>query len=402
MAKKKTSKSPDSYMLTNRVIKRQESIVRQDLQDWKNARQLAEMPSKPRNYKLQRLYSEVMLDGLMSAQITNLRIGKTQGAERSITNADGTINEEQTTIFNTLGIYEKLVKYIVESQFYGYSLIELSQENGLVSVELVPRMNVVPQTGDFYTDYLGNETIPYRELNEYGKTLIEIYPDNATLGQLNKAVPYVLMKKFAMSCWSELCEIFGIPPRVLKTNTADSDMLNRAENMMREIGSAAYFIIDTDEELDFTQGSNTDGSVYKNLITTCNEQLSLLNLGAVIGTDTEHGNYSKEESSQKLLESIIRSDKKLIETVFNRQILPCLAEMGLMAANCRLKINQEVDITQLWQITSQALPYFEFDTEWLNSTFGLRIIGKKTVDNGQLTIDNFKTAAKITGEHDFF
>ncbi|WP_446662918.1 phage portal protein family protein, partial [Flavobacterium psychrophilum] len=34
---------------------------------------------------------------------------------------------------------------------------------------------------------------------------------------LNKAVSHVLFKRFAQSCWSELCEIYGIPPRVLKT-----------------------------------------------------------------------------------------------------------------------------------------------------------------------------------------
>ena len=64
-------------------------------------------------------------------------------------------------------------------------------------------------------------------------------------GLLNKAVPHALFKKFAHSCWSELCEIYGIPPRYIKTNTQDPEMLDRAEQMLRDMGSAAYFIIDT-------------------------------------------------------------------------------------------------------------------------------------------------------------
>ena len=113
--------------------------------------------------------------------------------------------------------------------------------------DLVPRENVSPEVGKFYPDAEGSETVDYRLLPEFGHWLVEIYPRKRDLGLLNKAVPYVLIKKFALSCWSELCEIFGIPPRVMKTNTTDDEMLERAETMMREIGSAAYFIIDTTE-----------------------------------------------------------------------------------------------------------------------------------------------------------
>lgn len=129
--------------------------------------------------------------------------------------------------------------------------------------DLVPRENVSPEVGKFYPDAEGSETVDYRLLPEFGRWLVEIYPRKCDLGLLNKAVPYVLIKKFALSCWSELCEIFGIPPRVMKTNTTDDEMLERAETMMREIGSAAYFIIDTTEDFEFAQGVATNGDVYK-------------------------------------------------------------------------------------------------------------------------------------------
>ena len=243
--------------------------------------------------------------------------------------------------------------------------------------DLVPRENVSPEVGKFYPDAEGSETVDYRLLPEFGRWLVEIYPRKCDLGLLNKAVPYVLIKKFALSCWSELCEIFGIPPRVMKTNTTDDEMLERAETMMREIGSAAYFIIDTTEDFEFAQGVATNGDVYKNLISTCDQQLSLLNLAAVLGQDTENGNRSKEESSTKLMEAVVKADKRLIESSFNRKILPALAAIGFLKPGLRLEITKEVDLEKLWKMTYEASQNYDVDPEWIRDTFGIAVIGKK-------------------------
>lgn len=379
-----------------RVIKRQEAIVRKDIQDWKTARQLAENPDEPRQYRLQNLYRDVMLDALMTSQVNVLRIGKSQGADFDLVDQNGDTNEKATSILKDSGLFERLVEFIVGAQFYGYSLLEFSKDaKGEVDFVDLPRENVVPETGLFYPDYYGIGEIRYRELPEFGKTIVEICPNTRDFGLINKAVPYVLMKKFALSCWSELCEIFGMPPRVLKTNTNDNEMLNRAEQMMRDIGSAAYFIIDTTEEIDFAQGTNTNGDVYKNLIRECDEQISLINLAAVIGQDTENGNYSKEKSSADLLESVVQADKRLIESTFNRKILPALSYLGLVPEGLRLRISKSKNLQELWTMATQAMPYFEVDPKWIKETFGIEVTGARSAvaDNGQLRMDNGQLSA---------
>ena len=264
--------------IIRRVIRRQESVTRKDIADWKRARLQATSTYEPKQVLLQRLFSEVIDDALMTSQVSVLRIGKSQGAEFEL-KMNGRKDEAETQKFKDSGLYEDLVELIVEAQFFNHSLIEFDYDPaGTVVADLVPRENVSPEVGKFYPDAEGSETVDYRLLPEFGRWLVEIYPRKCDLGLLNKAVPYVLIKKFALSCWSELCEIFGIPPRVMKTNTTDDEMLERAETMMREIGSAAYFIIDTTEDFEFAQGVATNGDVYKNLISTCDQQLSLLNL----------------------------------------------------------------------------------------------------------------------------
>ncbi len=367
----------EDRQLIHRVIKKQESITRKDIADWKRARQQASNVNEPKQVLLQNLYEETMLDALMTSQVSVLRIGRSQGVDFTL-KLNGEADEEQTQLLKDSGLYEDTVEFIIESLFFGHSVVEFEYDiAGVPTVDLIPRAHVSPEMGRFYPDVTGSEFVEYRDLAEFGKWLVEFYPRKRDLGLLNKAVPYVLMKKFAISCWSELCEIFGIPPRVMKTNTTDDAMLQRAESMMKEIGSAAYFIIDTTENFEFAQGSSTNGDVYKNLISTCDQQLSLLNLAAVLGQDTENGNRSKEESSSKLLDAVIKADNRLIQSTWNKILLPALAAIGFLKPGLRLEIAKEMDTEKMWKMVYEASQYYEIDPEWIKTTFGIEVIGKK-------------------------
>lgn len=359
--------------LIDRIIKRNTSIVRRDFSDWKLAQLSAQNVSNPRQVLLQALYSDVMQDALMSSQIDTLRIGKSKAADFDLVDSQGNTDEQATEQFKASGLYEQFAGHIVESLFYGFTVAEITGGK----VRTVPRSYIEPTEGVFYPDQYGHSGISYRKLREYGRTILEFYPKEDSLGYINKAVPYVLIKKFALSCWSEFCEIFGMPPRILKTNTQDSEMLTRAESMMREIGSAAYAIIDTTEDINFGQSVSTDGTIYEKLISKCDGQISLINLAAVLGQDTVNGNYSKEESSAKLLDDVVASDKKLIESYFNTLILPALAHNGMVKDGLRLRISKSKDIEALWNKTVQAMPYFNIEPKWIKDTFGIEVTDPK-------------------------
>ena len=359
-----------------RVIQRQEAIIRRDIADWRTARLEATRADEPKQHLLQVLYDEVMLDAKMTSQI-GMRVNKSQAADWFLKKGDQN-DEEAMKVLTDNGLFDKLVKYIVESQFYSQSLVQFKfDQQGDPDIELVPRANVSPRSGMFYPDAYGYDGEAYRERPDFGKWILEFCPDKLDLGLLNKATPYVLMKKFALSCWSELCEIYGIPPRVLKTNTQDTDMLNRAEAMMREIGAAAYFIIDTEEEFEFAQANSTNGDVYKNFIATCDEQISLLNLGAVLGQDTLNGNRSKEEASTDLMEIVVEADKRKIAYYINKGAIPAMERLGIIPAGLRFEFAKATDTEKLWKMVFQASAYYEFDVEWLKQTFGMEITGPR-------------------------
>ena len=102
-------------------------MTRKDIADWKRARLQATSTYEPKQVLLQRLFSEVIDDALMTSQVSVLRIGKSQGAEFEL-KMNGRKDEAETQKFKDSGLYEDLVELIVEAQFFNHSLIEFDYD----------------------------------------------------------------------------------------------------------------------------------------------------------------------------------------------------------------------------------------------------------------------------------
>lgn len=348
--------------------------TRQDIAKWNQALNLTNTDD-PKNWLLQNLYDEVRIDALLTSQLEN-RLQKAMAVPFRLVNEKGDIDEEQTAKFKLSDAHLDLVKAIWEKKFYGYNLVELQLAGDTVQVNMLPRQNVVPQTGKFYPDYSEDTPVLYRNMPEFGKWLLE-FTNAGDPGLVNKAVPHILFKRFAQSCWSELCEIYGIPPRVMKTNTQDPGSLNRAEAMMRDMSAAAWFIIDSDETFEWAKGTDTDGAVYSNLIQLCNNEISLLITGAVIGQDTKNGSRSKDESGMEQLDDLVQSDLTMISQAMNSKVLPALVSIGYLKGNIRFEFMPVDDLKELWGITKDALQYYKVDADWVKTKFGVQITAER-------------------------
>lgn len=362
--------------LVRNIVPKAISRVRKDMESWRRALRHADSVERPRRRELMDLYADVMLDALLTSQVEQ-RIGRTQAATFSLKDTSDKVDEEATRLLSEAVWFPLLLRYMLESVFYGHSVVELSSQDDMkLNVTLIPRQNIVPEEGLFLFDSTADKGIYYREMREYGTYVLE-FGSPRNYGLLNKAVPHALFKKFAHSCWSELCEIYGIPPRYIKTNTQDPAMLDRAEEMLRDMGSAAYFIIDTTEEFQFASGVSTNGDVYNNLIKLCNQEMSLLISGAQIGQDTQNGNRSKEEVAIGQLKKYVDSDKRQVEDWMNSAVLPALYRLGFLSDGLRFAFNSEEDTSQLWERTAQAMQYYEIDPAWIKDKFGIEVTGKR-------------------------
>lgn len=379
----------DGYI--SQIVPKSISQVRADIATWNAARRAAQNVDNPSRAKQQRLYKNILLDAHLTAQI-ELRMQHVLSVPGVLMRGTE-IAEAETELIASASWARELDRRILEAEFFGTSLVELTTDaEGRLSVALLPRENVIPERGLLLLSEDDTDGIRYREVREFGTWVLEFgSPQN--FGLLDKAVPHVLFARFAQTCWSELCEIYGIPPRVLKTNTQDPAMLSRGEAMMRDMGAAAWFIIDETENFEFAKGADTNGDIYRNLIAVCKEATSELIAGAVLGQDTLNGNRSKEESGLKLLNKIIEADKARRAACWNETVLPALVRLGVLPDGLTYKNQQEEDLETLWKQTHEAMQYYHVDKEWIKTKFGIEVTGEKETGGagalGMKAVDRF-------------
>ncbi len=380
MAKKKKNNADSQTRnrkptMANKVARKQVLQTRQDITDWKWCERLYYSPQEPKSYLIQEIFADISNDALITSQLNN-RKEQTISAPFEMVTSDEKLDEKLTDALQAIPVTTDIFGHILDSDWYGNSTIELSMQKNMHKCTLINRRNIVGgEFGRFYPDTSMNQYIEYRDVAEYGKWILEFDADN--IGLLNKAVPHILFKKFAQSCWSELCEIYGIPPRVMKTETRDPEMLDRAEEMMREVGASAWFIIDSTEEFDFAKGVDTNGDVYNNLINLCNNETSMLVSGAIIGQDTKHGNESKEKTSIGILERLVNSDKRMVEKYMNSIVIPAFCRIGwLPSTTSRFRFAEIEDTDKLFTMVERILPYKEVDSDWLQEKFRIKVSDK--------------------------
>lgn len=377
--------------------------TRIDIKNWRDAEAVYYSGDDPKTYPLQLIIADILKDALLSSQKEN-RLQQIFSLDIRLKKPGGEVDTEQSEALKKMPIYRFLTREMLNSDYYEYSVVELSLAQTVdgrkfLVGDTIPRTNIVPITGQFYPDYSDStKSVSYREMKEYGVWILEFWSKEMPL--LNKAVPHVLFKRFAQSCWSELCEIYGIPPRVLKTNTQDKTMMARAQKMLKDMGAASWFIIDEDEEFEFAQGATTNGDVYNNLITLCNNEICLLIVGAILAQDTKNGSRSKDEVAMDLLGLLVEADKAKAEEYWNNIGLPALKKHGLIKGDVTFEYVPVVNIQQLFDRCIKTLEYYEIDPAWFAEQFGIKITGirKDPIPSSEKK----KLAALLNKEKPFF
>ena len=364
----------DKKNISNRLTILQESFRRKDIADYQSAINQT-LSQQPRWIKLQELYNSLMLDAHLTSQI-ELRRNKTLCQTFALRSGDKDIElsaELRNLIYSAIG-------HVLDSVMYGYSLVELDPST--LSLTLLDRRNIDPKNKLLYLNPLYGESLDYTTLREYNSTLFDFV--SSPLGLLSKAAPHVLFKRFAQSCWSEYCEIYGMPPRYIKTNTNDKELVDYYKDMLANIGSGASYVLDLDDDMGFASITATGGDVYERLISLCKEELSLLICGAQVGQDTTYGSNAKEQSSQELLTSVVEQDQEFVQNCLNTKLLPALSALNLLPQDAVFSYPQQEDTNKLFDKTIKAAAYFDIDPKWFKDKFGIEVTAAKTTQSSQL------------------
>lgn len=349
---------------------------RQDIADLKSAIIRAESLTAPQRASLYKIYQNIVLDAHLSACMEQ-RKNLTLCLDYDVVDKEGNEDEELEKIIETKW-FRDFLDLSLDSIFYGYSLVQFDSiiDNTFKNVELVPREYVKSEFHIVTNTYADLEGTDYLE-NPYRNWCIGVGKPK-DLGLLMKAAPLVMWKMNALGAWAEYVEIFGTPIRIGKTNVRDEESRGNMESMLRNMGTAAYGVFDTDDLIELVEGNSTDAyMVFDMMIARCNSELSKLILGQT-GTMDEKAFVGSAEVQERILDKVGYNDEFFVENVLNTQLVPMLTRLGLWKDGYKIKVakDQEFTLDQKSKFDIEILKTgkFTFSPEYLLENYGSEVI----------------------------
>jgi len=246
---------PDEANVRRNIQKPQQQVyrVRQDILKWRNAITAAESIQNPQRYYLYQVYNDVVLDAHLTACIQQ-RKNLTLSTSFCVVDKNGKEDEKKTELIETKW-FRDFLDLSLDSIFYGHSLIQFDSlvNDNFNEVNLVPRQFVKPEFSIVTKNWGDTVGINYKEapFNEFcigvGKP--------RDLGLLNKVAPLVIWKKNALSAWAQHQEIFGSPIRIGKTSSRDKKTTDNMDNMLKNMGVAAWGRFDTSDIIELIESN---------------------------------------------------------------------------------------------------------------------------------------------------
>lgn len=380
---------PQSEILRQKIVERQLYRFSADVGKWRQALNAAESVHTPQRSELIRLFNEVTLDAHLSALMQS-RISQILAHKFNVVDQSGEVSDRSEILQKEW--FKKIIKYFAESIFYGFSLIELDclEDLEFKEVCLLPRENVEPNKKLFKKEYYLLDGYPFLKEPFSNWTFYVERDDN--LGLLNKAAPLTIWKKNALGSWSDYADIFGVPPRIGKTNVRDKDLRDNMEAMLENMGRLSFGVFDNEDNIELVQTSGSDAfNVFMRLGEFCNAELSKLVLGQTMTTD-DGSSRSQSETHQKTLENVVRADLSWIEDLINSQFIPFLRDVHNFPFEQGDRFvydhTESLSLTDQMDMTKSLLPFKNVPSDWINQRFGIPVTDKQE-DQGSANAENF-------------
>ena len=309
-----------------RIKNRRQFRAEMQIDVYKQAIEMAEHHENPNRVPLLSLYHQAMKDAHLLSQVQK-RKNKTLKEGFALFNAAGNVDEEKTKLIKKPWFYD-LIEHALDAEFYGHSLVEIMPmvEGEIKEIKLIPRMHVVPETGEIVLDEWREVRIPYRDTGY--KWLLE-FGEHDDLGLLQSATKHVIYKSFSETDWSRFNEKFGIPFIYAKTEETRKEELDIKADMLANFGSNAWALLDAKDEIGSLQLANDKGyETFSTSIDKHDAAISKVINGAVTGEASQGGSRAKEETGKEESDEIAESDMRYIGLEANFKIIPKLIELG--------------------------------------------------------------------------
>ena len=361
-----------------------EKLTKKDIGTWRAAWQRAIDVENPNRCALLDIYTDVAIDMHVTGCIGQ-RKGFVFKRGFKVVDNSGEKNDELTALFETEW-FDEFVSLVLDSRFYGHSLIQFDApiNNGkhlqFPIPELVPRKHVRPEFGVIVRDQNDEPKrgISYRE-GEFADWCIEVGKPY-DLGLLLKCCPPALSKKNMLAFWDGFGEIFGMPIRIAKTTSQDKNTQNKILDMLDRMGAATYGVLPADTDIEIKETTRGDAyNVYDKRIERANSELSKGILNQTMTID-QGSSLSQSQVHLEVFENVIASDEKLVLNVVNNKLIPFMVKHGFPVDGYTFEWDDTVLYTpeQTQQVEQMLINGgYEIDPKYFADKYGIEITGRR-------------------------
>lgn len=375
--------------LLAKLVQVTDNLTQKDIRRWRQAWQAAINRENPQRAYLYDIYVDTMID-LHLTGVINQRKAKILQQKFKLVNEKGEEDAEKTKIFQTRW-FKDLMDYSLDSIYWGHSLIQLGNiiQDKIMrfeKVSLIPRKNVIPEFGVVINKQGDTpaQGMRFREEPYLSWTIEAGRPGD--LGLLLKLTPHAISKKNVLAFWDQFGELFGMPIRYAETLSRDDKETAKIENMLENMGSAAWGIFPTGTTVKLLESTRGDAfNVYDKRIDRANSEMSKGILSQTLTTEQgQKGSYELGKVHKDVADDIIKADGDTIKDLVNDKLIPLMIRHNfpLNGFTFDWDISEELNP----QIEVQLLTNFDVDPEYYVKKYNYPILGKKE----QLSPPNIK------------
>lgn len=360
-----------------------DALTQKDMRSWRQAWQTAIDIENPRRGRLYDIYRDVEVD-LHLGGCVDQRKGFVEKKSFKLVDAKGKQDDVATQLLEAAW-FKDMIGYILDSRYWGHSLIQLGDiitvdgEMRYTGIEVVNRKHVIQEYGVIIREQ-GDEWqtgIPYRE-GPMADWVIEAGKPK-DLGLYLKAATQTIPKKNMLAYWDQFGEIFGMPIRVAKTTARDPKDRSQIENMLSSMGAAAWGLFPDGTDIDIKETTRGDAfNVYDKRIDRANSELSKGILNQTMTIDNG-SSLSQSEVHLEVFENVVEKDADLVKDIVNDQLLPRMVKHGFQVKGLHFEWDNSIDYTpeQQLEYEKMILDRFEVDPKYLIDKYGIPITGVK-------------------------
>jgi hypothetical protein len=353
------------------IIRRQKRLWRKEITDWQAARYAYYQSDIPKNYQIQEVYDDIMLDGHLTAVTENRTLRCTN--RDYIFTVDGVKDDELTKLIEDQEWFDLILEEAHKSIYRGETFIWIKEfEKGQIkTTELIDRSFVVPGQKVLLYDINGIKGLDVSEVQD-----VLLYANfYSNIGILEKAAVYTILKRHSWGSWDEFEELFGIPIRIAKIASQSEPVKNEVAGWLEQMGSAPYGVFPIGTEVEIKENSKTDSfNVFYMKIQALDKELSKLVLHQTM--TTENG-ASKAQGNvhENTLDEVTRWDRKKMLSFLNKKLVPSMRLLGY-----KIPDNAKISIEKVVNPQDQILVDKEFmasgyilKQQYLEETYGTEI-----------------------------